>query len=144
MKIPKIFKRKKVNVTMEHYAPDVTISAIDYIQPLESQKRLKQAEYRIREFLDHTNPDSLCGGFFDRMVEREDQLLYALLRYQLPEHRDTNRSIAEKHKATMVRLEGEIEKTKAQIAGCTTEIMRLQRVYDRVNGKQQEEQGEER
>ena len=44
----------------------------------------------------------------------------------------------------MVRLEGEIEKTKAQIAGCTAEIMQLQRVYDRVNGKQQEEQGEER
>ena len=68
--------------------------------------------------------------------------MFALLRCQLPEHRYTNRSIAEKHKATLVCIEGKIERTKAQILGCTTDIMRLQREYDRVNGKQQEEQGE--
>ena len=55
-----------------HYAPDVGLTAVDYIEPISPEKRLRRAELQIDKFLKETSPDRFSGSFFDAYTEQEN------------------------------------------------------------------------
>ena len=62
-----------------HYAPDIDLTAVDYIEPISPEKRLHRAELQIDKFLKETSPDRFSGSFFDAYTEQEEKLLISLL-----------------------------------------------------------------
>lgn len=131
----KTFWRKKdASVEVVHYAPDVTLTAVDYVIPVSLEQRIHRAEARIRDFLSQTEPDSLCETFYDPFAEAEEQLLIGLLLEQMPNHMDAGRSIAEKHSAELERLDLALEQVDEAIQDYGTEIESLQKLFDRCNG----------
>ena len=58
-----------------HYAPDVGLTAVDYIEPISPEKRLRRAELQIDKFLKETSPDRFSGSFFDAYTEQEGKLV---------------------------------------------------------------------
>ena len=124
---------KNDTVSIPHYAPHVTLTALDYILPVTHQQRMQQAEQRIRDFLAKTQPDSLCETFYDRCAVREDELIIAALREQTPEHNDANASIVRKHRAELDRLDLSIVQAAAAIERYEAEIAGLQQLYDKFN-----------
>lgn len=131
----KLFSKKRDgSVSIGHYAPDITLTAIDYYPPVSHEERIQRAEKRIKEFLEHTNPDSLCDSFYDRIADEDEHLIIALLRKQIPNHKDANGSIALKHQAELTRLVRAIQLVDAEIIRMESEINDLQVLYDHFNG----------
>ena len=134
-----IFKlSKRVNrrndevISIEHYAPDVTFTAVDYrIPPAEA--RIKASERRIRGFLKKSNPDSYCADFFDRINDGETRCIIGELDRQMPGHREAIIGIASKHRAELTRLNHEITETEALIDSVKEQIAQLRALYQRVN-----------
>lgn len=58
-----------------HYAPDVGLTAVDYIEPISPEKRLRRAELQIDKFLKETSPDRFSGSFFDAYTEQEGKMV---------------------------------------------------------------------
>ena len=73
-----------------HYAPDVGLTAVDYIEPISPEKRLRRAELQIDKFLKETSPDRFSGSFFDAYTEQEGKLLISLLEEQKTWHEGVN------------------------------------------------------
>lgn len=132
----KIFKRARRRedemVSVDHYASDVTFTAVDYRMP-PAEVRIKAAESRIREFLNKSNPDSYCADFFDRINDRETRCIIGELDRQTPGHREAIIGIASKHRAELARLDYEIAETEALIDSVKEQIARLRALYQRVN-----------
>ena len=126
-------RKKQRTAAMTHYAPDITLTPMDYIQPLSPQQQLEKAEQRIRAFLKHTDPDSLCEGFYDRIADEERDLTIALLRTQTPDHQDVSQSIVRKHFAELERLDREIRQVELAISTYSAQVADLQEQYDRCN-----------
>lgn len=127
------FIKRKGQTSIPHYAPDITLSAVDYHAVIPSDRRIHNAEKRIREFLSKTNPDSLCATYYDKLAEEEEQVAVACLQRQTPDHRDANTSIALKHQAELKRLLQEIQSVDAMIEQYQAEIKDLQAMYNRYN-----------
>ena len=126
-------KSETGSVSIQHYAPDVSLTAVDYVIPVLPERRIQAAKRQIADFLAQTNPDSLCEGFYDMYAEKEDSLIVSMIREQIPEHRDANKSIACKHKSELVRLGLSIGQLEEAMKGYDTEIAALQELYDRFN-----------
>lgn len=92
-----------------HYAPDVGLTAVDYIEPISPEKRLRRAELQIDKFLKETSPDRFSGSFFDAYTEQEGKLLISLLEEQKTWHEGVNSSIVLKHESELIRLRAEIQ-----------------------------------
>ena len=87
-----------------HYAPDVGLTAVDYIEPISPEKRLRRAELQIDKFLKETSPDRFSGSFFDAYTEQEGKLLISLLEEQKTWHEGVNSSIVLKHESELIRV----------------------------------------
>lgn len=129
------FKRKnKLEiVTIEHYAPDVTATVLDYGLPVSLDERMRRAERHIRKFLDGTKPDSLCGTFFDPYTEEEESMLVAALHEQVPDRDNLNKSLADRQKAELQRLDSALANTADMIKAYEAEIAALQQLFDSHN-----------
>lgn len=127
------WKKKDASVEIVHYAPDVTLTAVDYVIPVSLEQRIRRAEANIRDFLSHTNPDSLCETFYDCIAEKEEQLIISQVLEHTPDHLDACRSIAEKHHAELRRLDLALEQIEEAIRDYGTEIASLQELFDRCN-----------
>lgn len=127
-------KRKDASVEVVHYAPDVTLTAVDYVIPISLEQRIRRAEARIQNFLNQTAPDSLCETFFDPFAEEEERLIIGQVLEQTPNHMDASRAIAEKHNAELTRLELALAQMEEAIQSYETEIESLQELFDRCNG----------
>lgn len=127
-------KKKDASVEVIHYAPDVTLTAVDYMIPLSLEQRIHRAEANIRDFLSQTNPDSLCETFYDSIAEKEERLIIGQVLEQRPNHLDASRSIAEKHSAELRRLDLALKQMEEAIQDYGAEIASLQELYDRCNG----------
>ena len=112
-----------------HYAPDVGLTAVDYIEPISPEKRLRRAELQIDKFLKETSPDRFSGSFFDAYTEQEGKLLISLLE----EHEGVNSSIVLKPESELIRLRAEIKQAEDLIRKVDAEIDLLQAIYDRMN-----------
>jgi len=131
----KAFWRKKdASIEVIHYAPDVTLTAVDYVLSVSLEQRLRKAEARIRDFLSQTEPDSLCEAFFDPLAEEEERLIIGQLLEQTPNHLDASQSIADKHNAELKRLDLALEQIEEAIRDYGSEIASLQKLFDRCNG----------
>ena len=108
-----------------HYAPDVGLTAVDYIEPISPEKRLRRAELQIDKFLKETSPDRFSGSFFDAYTEQEGKLLISLLEEQ--------KTIVLKHESELIRLRAEIKQAEDLIRKVDAEIDLLQAIYDRMN-----------
>lgn len=128
------WKKKDASVEVVHYAPDVTLTAVDYVIPISLEQRIRRAETRIQNFLSQTAPDSLCETFFDPFAEEEERLIIGQVLEQRPNHLDANRSIAKKHDAELKRLDLALEQMEEAIRDYETEIASLQELFDRCNG----------
>ena len=95
-----------------HYAPDVGLTAVDYIEPISPEKRLRRAELQIDKFLKETSPDRFSGSFFDAYTEQEGKLLISLLEEQKTWHEGVNSSIVLKHESELIRLRAEIKQAE--------------------------------
>lgn len=126
-------RRKPDPVAIAHYAPDISLTAVDYAPPIPHERRFQNARGAIREFLSRTNPDSLCEQFYDRAAEEEGELILVLLQEQAPDHRDANASIARKHKAELDRLDQALQQVDSAVRACDAELSELQKLYDRCN-----------
>ena len=133
MKWPKWRKNKSASVEIAHYAPDVTLTAVDYLLP-DAEKRLQEAETLMSRFLQQTAPDKLCEGFYDAEAEAQQELLLADLRLQGVEHTGSNRSIAAKHRAELQRLRSEIEDTDQLLQQLEADLSAMEQLYAAVNG----------
>ena len=116
-----------------HYAPDIDLTAVDYIEPISPEKRLHRAELQIDKFLKETSPDRFSGSFFDAYTEQEEKLLISLLEEQKTWHEGVNSSIALKHESELIRLRAEIKQAEDLIRKVDAEIDLLQAIYDRMN-----------
>lgn len=116
-----------------HYAPDIDLTAIDYIEPVSPGKRLRRAELRIEEFLKETSPDRFSGSFFDAYTKQEEKLLVSMLEEQIPWHQGVNSSIALKHQSELIRLRAEIEQAEGLVKKIDEEIVQLQKIYNEHN-----------
>lgn len=116
-----------------HYAPDIDLTAVDYIEPISPEKRLHRAELQIDKFLKETSPDRFSGSFFDAYTEQEEKLLISLLEEQKTWHEGVNSSIALKHESELIRLRAEIKQAEDLIREVDAEIDLLQAIYDRMN-----------
>ena len=116
-----------------HYAPDIDLTAVDYIEPISPEKRLRRAELQIDKFLKETSPDRFSGSFFDAYTEQEEKLLISLLEEQKTWHEGVNSSIALKHESELIRLRAEIKQAEDLIRKVDAEIDLLQAIYDRMN-----------
>ena len=105
-----------------HYAPDVGLTAVDYIEPISPEKRLRRAELQIDKFLKETSPDRFSGSFFDAYTEQEGKLLISLLEEQKTWH-----------EGELIRLRAEIKQAEDLIRKVDAEIDLLQAIYDRMN-----------
>lgn len=139
MKWPKWRKNKPASVEIAHYAPEVTLTAVDYLLP-DAEKRLQEAEALMSDFLQQTAPDRLCEGFFDAQAEAQEELLLADLRVQGVEHTGSNRSIAAKHRSELQRLRSEIGDTEQLLQQLERELAAQERLYAMVNGGVADEQ----
>lgn len=126
-------RQKPAPSPIQNYGPDVGLSAADYVMPVPPGRRLAQAEKRIDDFLDHTEPDRFSGGFFDDVVEQEEKLIIALLEEQFPDHDGTNGAIALKHASELVRLRSTIRRAGELMASLDDEIAKCQTAYDQAN-----------
>lgn len=127
-------KKEKASVEVVHYAPDVTLAAVDYVIPISLEQRIHRAESNIRDFLGQTNPDSLCETFYDSVAEEEERLIIGQMLEQKPNHLDAGRSIAGKHNAELKRLDLALEQMEKTIRDYEAEIASLQELFDRCNG----------
>lgn len=125
--------KKGETVSMEHYAPQVTVTAIDYIIPFSHKSYMKEMEARIKEALAKMKLDAMSGAYFDASALADKQVFLAMLRQQIPEHKDANRSIADKHAAELERLDSALLRTNKLIEMHEQEISALQELYDRCN-----------
>lgn len=125
-------RREGEMVSVDHYAPDVTFTAVDYRMP-PAEARIKAAELRIRGFLNKSSPDSYCADFYDRMNDRETDCIIGELDRQTPGHREAIIGITSKHRAELARLNHEITETEALIDSVKEQIARLRALYQRVN-----------
>ena len=116
-----------------HYAPDVGLTAVDYIEPISPEKRLRRAELQIDKFLKETSPDRFSSSFFDAYTEQEGKLLISLLEEQKTWHEGVNSSIVLKHESELIRLRAEIKQAEDLIRKVDAEIDLLQAIYDRMN-----------
>lgn len=116
-----------------HYAPDISLTAVDYIEPVSPGRRIHRAERRIDEFLKDTSPDRFSGGFFDAYTEQGEKLLSAMLEEQTSWHNGVNGSIALKHESELIRLRAEIELAQDLVCQMGKEIEQLQKVCDSHN-----------
>lgn len=128
------WRKKDASVEVVHYAPDVTLTAVDYILPISLEQRLRRAEANIRDFLRKTTPDLLCETFFDSVAEKEERLIIGQILEQRPNHLDASRSIAEKHNAELKRLDLALEQMEEAIRDYGAEIASLQELFGRCNG----------
>lgn len=128
------WRKKDASVEVVHYAPDVTLTAVDYILPISLEQRLRRAEANIRDFLSQTSPDSLCETFYDSYAEKEERLIIGQILEQRPNHLDASRSIAEKHNAELKRLDLALEQMEEAIRDYGAEIASLQELFGRCNG----------
>lgn len=133
-----LFRRKRTEedgaVSVEHYAPDVTLAAVDYALPTSLPQRMERSETRIKAFLKNAEPDALCESFFDHSAEAEEQLILAYLKTQTPAHSDANRSISVKHRGELARLLVSIDQVNEFLAVIDDEIHGLQDFYCKNNG----------
>lgn len=120
-------------VPVPHYAPDISLSAIDYIFPVSTNRRLARAERRIEKFLENTAPDRFNGDFFDTYTEQEEQMLITQLTMQTSWHNSVNGAIALKHQSELVRLRAALQQAQAVILQMDKEISSLQEQYDQHN-----------
>ena len=104
-----------------HYAPDVGLTAVDYIEPISPEKRLRRAELQIDKLLKETSPDRFSGSFFDAYTEQKTW------------HEGVNSSIVLKHESELIRLRAEIKQAEDLIRKVDAEIDLLQAIYDRMN-----------
>lgn len=128
------WKKKDASVEVIHYAPDITLTAVEYVIPFSPEQRIRRAEVNIRDFLSQTNPDSLCETFYDPMAEEEERLIIGQVLEQRPNHLDVSRSIAEKHNAELKRLDLALEQMEEAVQEYGAEIASLQELFDRCNG----------
>ena len=128
------WKKKDTSVEIVHYAPDVTLTAVDYALPISLEQRIRRAEANIRDFLSQTNPDSLCETFYDSSAEKEERLIIGQILEQRPNHLDASRSIGDKHNAELKRLDLALERMEDAIRDYGAEIASLQELFDRCNG----------
>lgn len=127
-------KKKDASVEVIHYAPDVTLTAVDYVIPVSLEQRIHRAQANIRDFLSQTNPDSLCEMYYDRVAEEEERFIIGQVLEQKPNHLDASRSIAEKHSAELKRLDQALAQIEEAIQEYGAEIASLQELFDRYNG----------
>ena len=125
--------KKDKPLSMEHYAPKITFTALDYFLPFSYERYMKEAEARIKETLSKTELDAMGGAYFDPYAFGERQVFLSMLRQQTPQHDDANRSIADKHAAELQRLDSAILRTNKLIAAYEQEMAALQDLYDRNN-----------
>lgn len=128
------WKKKDASAEIIHYAPDTTLTAVDYVIPISLEQRIRRAEARIRDFLGQTEPDSLCETFYDPFAEEEERLIIGLLLEQTPNHMDANRAIADKHSAELKRLDLALGQVDEAIRDYEAEVAALQELFDRCNG----------
>lgn len=128
-----LHKKRKKNISIAHYAPDITLTSVDYCAAVPPKGRLDKAEQYIKRFLAQTDPDSLCEPFYDRLAEKDEQMEIAYLQRQKPDHHDANGSIVLKHRAELERLLLEIQLVDTAVKQYESEIKELQTVYDRYN-----------
>ena len=121
--------RRKKNVKITHYAPDVTVSAVDYVIPVSFDERFEKAKREITGFLATTNPDEYCYFYFDRYIKEEEKQLISDLTLQKAQHEDANKSISDKHGAELVRLREAIAKVEQEITYIDEELAELQTLY---------------
>lgn len=127
-------KNKQETVTIKHYAPDVTVTALDYGLPITLEERMHRAEQRIRRFLNGTRPDNLCETFYDPYTAEEELALIAALQKQVPEHDGLNRALADKQRAELQRLDSALTDVANTIKAYEEELSELQQLFNRCNG----------
>ena len=119
---------------LNQYAPDASLTATAYVEPVSEENRSKNAEKQMQHFLAETDPDSLCDAFYDRMAESENAVLLALLQQQRPGHADAILSIVRLHQAEQLRVQNDLSRTESAIAAYESEIETLEKLYRRYNG----------
>lgn len=135
-----IFRKKKRRerdaklVEIGYYAPETDLTPVDYVFPIYSEYRLMEAEKRIKQFLDHTNPDRYSGFFYDAFVEKEEALLISQLRQQKPNHEGVASRITLKHESELARLESAIQQKEKELEKIDALINKWQALYDQHNG----------
>ena len=134
------FFKKKGSVEIPHFAPDLTVTPVDYQVPVQDDQRIQMAEKRFRRFLAETAPDKYCETFFDGVVESENQRLIRTVLAQSPEHLEVNRLIAQKHKAESARLKANIAYMDDMIVKCQEELDHLSKVYAYYNNSKYQEE----
>lgn len=125
--------KKGETVSMKHYAPQVTVTAFDYILPFSHKSYMKEMEARIKDALAKMELDAMSGSYFDACALADRQVFLSMLRQQTPEHNDVNRSIADKHTAELKRLDSALLRTNRLIEKYEQEISALQELYDQCN-----------
>lgn len=126
-------KKGKKGIRLEHYAPDVTIAAVDY-ELVDTYDRLKNAERVIREFLAKTEPDMYCEAYVDVMISKENGVLLSDLNRQKAFHSETNREIAAKHAAELERLRTEKIQKEEVLIKLQNELKEVEKMYQGKNG----------
>lgn len=128
-----IKKKTDERVTVHHYAPDVTVTSIEYYAAISFEERLKRAKRRIDEFLDSASPDELSGFYFDEYIDNEEKALISALREQIPGHDDTHLNLAKKHEAELNRVRAEIDNISKEIGRLSAEISAAEKLYNEHN-----------
>lgn len=126
-------KKGKKEIRLDHYAPDVTIAAVDY-ELVDTHDRLENAERVIHEFLAKTEPDIYCEAYFDEMINKENGVLLSDLNRQKALHSETNREIAAKHAAELERLRTEKIQKEEALLKLQNELEEVEKMYQGKNG----------
>ncbi len=127
------FFKKKGSVEIPHFAPDLTITPVDYQMPVQDTQRIQMAEKRIRKFLSETSPDEYCETIFDSVVESENHQLIRAVLAQQPDHLEVNALISQKHVAESASLKASIAYMDELIVKCQEELDHLSKVYAYYN-----------
>lgn len=121
------------HVTITHYAPDVTVTSIDYYPPVPFEERFRRAKKAIDEFLSKASPDELSGFYFDEYIDKDEKALISILREQITGHDDTHAKLAKKHEAELSRLRAEIDYVREEIKRLSAEILNAENLYNENN-----------
>lgn len=116
-----------------HYAPDVGLTAVDYIEPISPEKRLRRAELQIDKFLKETSPDRFSGSFFDAYTEQEGKLLISLLEEQKTWHEGVNSSIVLKHESELSACVRRSSRPMTSFEKSMRKSICCMQIYDRMN-----------
>lgn len=127
-------KKKSKQVVLDHYAPDVNITPLDYLE-LDIDQRVKVSTKSIEEFLSYTYPDTYNDTFWDLYTDREDQLLITKLKQQYDKHNEANQEIIMKHKGELERLDSELRNKETILHQIEEELKCTIEKFNERNGR---------